>query len=387
MITLFCIHPKGFNVGNDAIQVGLRHLLYEAFGEVINLISVPAVSHYESSAKAGLTARTIHEINQFGHGVIVGGGNLYENGELAVGLDALPTLEPPLMLYSLSRGQIYNRRRRLVDRTDAMPRRVIEALNDRADYSLARDQATLDYLHGIGCKRAQLGGCPTIFLNQTAGRFESFAENQTFGPLISVRNPQLMNIPLDLQARVHSDVQEIISFLKRQGLSNIRLLCHDCRDITFAASFTGVEYVYTGDVYSYLSLLKTSPLSISYRLHATLPCMTFGTPCINIGYDQRALSLMDTLGLGQWDINSVTSESVVDDVIDRYRRLESLSGLRAQVQPRWKAFFDFNMDTFRRFAHDVREFCGVYRSSNQENQKCPASRMSLLRPAPTTTAA
>jgi hypothetical protein len=120
MITLFLIRPKGFNVGNDAIYLGTQHFIYEAFGEVVNLISLPATSRYESQAKAGLTARTIHEINQYGHGVILGGGNIYENGELDIDLDALEALEPPLMLFSLSRGRVYNRQRQLKDRTDAM---------------------------------------------------------------------------------------------------------------------------------------------------------------------------------------------------------------------------------------------------------------------------
>ena len=129
MINLFCIRPKGFNVGNDAIFIGLQNFVYKTFGEVVNLIVLPATSKYESQAKAGLTGKTIYEINQFGHGVIIGGGNLYENGELEVGLDALDTLEVPLMLFSLSRGRIYNHRYQLVNRTDAMPLRVIRGLH------------------------------------------------------------------------------------------------------------------------------------------------------------------------------------------------------------------------------------------------------------------
>ena len=108
MINLFCIRPKGFNVGNDASYLGMQHFVYKAFGEVINLITLPATFKYESQGKAGLTAKTIYEINQYGHGVIIGGGNLYENGELDVNLDALSALEVPLMIFSVSRGRVYN---------------------------------------------------------------------------------------------------------------------------------------------------------------------------------------------------------------------------------------------------------------------------------------
>ncbi len=72
MITLFNIRPRALNVGNDVIAIGLRNLMTEAFGEVVNVISLPATSKYEAHAKAGLDAATIYEINQYGHGVIVG---------------------------------------------------------------------------------------------------------------------------------------------------------------------------------------------------------------------------------------------------------------------------------------------------------------------------
>ncbi len=40
-------------------------------------------------------AQTVYEINRFGHGVVVGGGNLYENGELEINPVALKALEKP----------------------------------------------------------------------------------------------------------------------------------------------------------------------------------------------------------------------------------------------------------------------------------------------------
>ena len=86
MVNIFCIRPKGFNIGNDVIYQGTLAFLQASFGSQVNVISLPATSRYESQAKAGLTPRTVHEINQYGHGVIVGGGNLYENGELQVHL-------------------------------------------------------------------------------------------------------------------------------------------------------------------------------------------------------------------------------------------------------------------------------------------------------------
>ena len=170
MINLFCIRPKGFNVGNDAIYLGMQHFIYSAFGEVVNLITLPATSRYESQAKAGLTSRTIYEINQYGHGVIIGGGNLFENGELDVQLDALGALEVPLMIFSVSRGRIYNRQLDLVRRTDTMPDRILKALDDRSDFVLLRDEATAAHMASIGCRNTTVGACPTIYLDRMMHR-------------------------------------------------------------------------------------------------------------------------------------------------------------------------------------------------------------------------
>ena len=353
MITIFCIRPKGFNIGNDVIYMGMQQFLYKAFGQVVNIISLPATSRYESQAKAGLTARTIYEINQYGHGVIVGGGNLYENGELEINLDALETLEVPLMLFSLSRGRIYNRKHELVERTDAMPACVVLALNRKAKYSLARDHATSAYLHSIGCDHNQVGSCPTIFLDRMAEHLPLLSAPVRAGVLISVRNPVLMNIPLRKQSQVYSDILAIIDFLRHEGFRDIRLLCHDHRDISFAASFTGIDYVYTDNVYTYLAFLRSCALSVTYRLHAILPCLAFGTPTIPISYDERAISLIETIGLGSWNINMIHYDDVVDQVIDRYQRLEELRLLLIHARKTWDQLYSIISSTFKKFATDV----------------------------------
>ncbi len=353
MTTLFCIRPKGFNVGNDAIHLALRHLLDEAFGRIVNVISLPATSRYESHATAGLTARTVYEINQYGDGVIVGGGNLYENGELDLDLDALARLEVPLLLFSISWGRVYNRRGELVPRTDAMPDRVIRALNDRADFSLTRDDATLDLLRAIGCDRARLGGCPTVFLERVADRLPPLPPADRAGVLVSIRNPALMSVPPPLQARVHGQIRGIIDFLRSEGHDNVRLLCHDHRDVPFATSFPDIEYVYTGDVYRYLALLRSCQLNVSFRLHAVLPCLSFGRPAINVSYDERAAGAMRTMGLGDWDVNLVESDDPVAEVIDRYRRLDELAGLCAEAAATWEEHLKTNLAVLRAFSERI----------------------------------
>ena len=356
MINLFCIRPKGFNVGNDAIYLGMQHFVYKAFGEVINLITLPATSKYESQGKAGLTAKTIYEINQYGHGVIIGGGNLYENGELDVNLDALSALEVPLMIFSVSRGRVYNRRLELVHRTDTMPDRTIQALHQRADFALYRDQATASHANQIGCHGAVVGGCPTIFLDKMMHRLPDVPGDLDNTALISVRTPELMSIPLEKQANVRNDILRIVELLKSRGYGDVRLLCHDYRDLSFAASFTNIDYVYTGDVMTYLAMLRRCALNVTYRLHSFLPCVSFGRPTIKISYDERALSLVKTLGLDRWNINMVEHGNPVEAVENRLDRLSDLALLREQVQPEWNGFYRRFDTTFGEFARRVHQY-------------------------------
>jgi len=352
MTTLFCIKPKGFNIGNDVIYIGMQHFLYRAFKGVVNIISLPATSTHESHVKAGLTSRTIHEINQYADGVIVGGGNLYENGELDTDVTAFSKLEVPLMLFSLSRGRIYNRRLEKVERTDAMPDEIMRALNTTAACSLARDRHTTEYLQGIGCKDAITGGCPTVFLNSIAERLPELPGLEG-AALISVRQPSLMNIPLKHQSRVRSDVKRLIQHLRDRGHADIRLLCHDHRDIPFAATIEGIEYIYTEAPMTFLAILKTCALNVSYRLHGSLPCMSFGTPVVNISYDERASSLMETVGLGEWDINLFESDDLVELVEDRLGRLDDLSDLREKACSRWGELYRINEEAFAHFSDCV----------------------------------
>jgi polysaccharide pyruvyl transferase WcaK-like protein len=359
LITLFCIHPKGFNIGNDAIHFALRELVHQAFGRVVNIISLPATSVYESQARAGLTPKTVHEINRFGDGVIVGGGNLFENGEFIISPDALGALEPPLMLFSLSRGRVYNRNLELVQRTDAMSSALTKSLHRAADYTLVRDSATQRHLESIGCVGAKLGGCPTIHLNESRDQLPRLPDAEVPGTLISIRNPSLVNLPRRLQAHIQADIEATIDLLRARNVGRIRILCNDVRDVEFATLFQAsrqVDYVYTSDVRWYLALLKAAKLVVSYRLHATLPAFSYGTPAISISYDERALSLLGDLGLGDWDINMVEEGNLVAGIENRLDRLAELDGLRAANAPRWSEIKGLQLESMTEFAGDVKEY-------------------------------
>jgi hypothetical protein len=355
-INLFSVRPKRFNIGDEAIFVGVRHLLHEAFGARLNIIQVAATGSGEEAALSGLVSRTIHEMNLYGHGVIVGGGNLYENGGLEIDRHAFQALQPPLMLFSLSYGRIYDHARRLVRRTDAMPDDVISELNDLAVLSVARDDATVEHLRSLNLAAPVLGGCPTLLLSQIELPTLGPALESPPGAVLSIRHPQLMSIPLRDQARLHSTVLGLIEALEADGFGPVRILCHDTRDLTFASSLVDAEFVLPVDVYSYLDLLRRAPLVVSFRLHAFVPCLSFGTPAINISYDERSRSLVRTIGLEAWDIDFVREPNVVAAVRDRCARLDDLAALRAAAQPTWRRLETVMRGAMAEFAQYVARY-------------------------------
>lgn len=351
MITLFCVRPVRWNVGNDVIFIAVRQLLRDAFDGFVNIVQIPAI---DGSGLVGLLPRSIHEMNLYGHGVVVGGGNLYENGQISIDTHALGSLHPPLMLFSLSHGRIYDNRHQLVRRTDSIPDNVVKALHEHAALSLARDDATMSYLRGLGLTTPILGGCPTLLLSKIAMPRPEIPAME--GTLVSIRDPQLMSIPLRDQARLHSTIVAIVESLQRDGFGPVRILCHDLRDLSFAASLGNVEMILADDVYAHLELLRRARLVVSFRLHAFLPCLSFGTPAVNISYDERSISLVRTIGLGDWDIDFVRSSDVVAEVRDRCARLDDLAKLREAAQPIWQQLEKVMRDSMASFARLVVDY-------------------------------
>jgi polysaccharide pyruvyl transferase WcaK-like protein len=330
MINLYSIRPKGFNIGNDVIYLGVNHFIRMAFKKNFNVISLPATGKYESQRKSGITSQTIYEINQIGHGLIIGGGNLYENNELEVNSIALSALEKPMMIFSVSRGGIYNKQLNLVDRTDVMPDDKIKILNKRANISLSRDKATYNYINSLNVKN-ELGGCPTLFINEIPQHLVPLLDSDKTDALISIRTPSLMSIPLFYQYSMREDIIRIIDLLKSKGYSNIKILCHDHRDIPFAASLGNMEYVYTEDVYTYLSYLKNTKLNITYRLHSFIPCLSLDIPTINISYDQRSISMIDTLNISEWNIN-MFKDDIIREVQNRIENINDLVSIKNKLK-------------------------------------------------------
>jgi hypothetical protein len=216
-----------------------------------------------------------------------------------------------------------------VRRTDSMPDERIRWLHEAAQISLARDAATVEHPAAARCESI-LGGCPSCFVNEFPQHMVPVVEDGA-DALVSIRTPDLISVPIGLQMRVRDHIQGIIEALAERGYERIKLLCHDHRDIPFAASFSGVGYIYMDDVYAYLSLLRGARVNVSFRLHSALPCLSYGTPVVKISYDERGTSAMETVGFGDWNIDMVKEPDLIAAVEDRLDRLDDLERLREET--------------------------------------------------------
>jgi hypothetical protein len=127
---------SGFNIGNFAITRGIHRWIDEIYPGA-TIINIPATGG--TSYLTGLTKSSIHFANQYCDAVLVGGGNLIENNEINLDLNALSSLQVPLSLFSVSTGRIFNRHGLLTRRTDTMPDNVLSSLLKSCKQVFSRD--------------------------------------------------------------------------------------------------------------------------------------------------------------------------------------------------------------------------------------------------------
>lgn len=339
-----CPFGPGFNIGNFMIQQSVRRMVGNLSGCGINFITVPASGF---GSKAGLTKKVVYDINQTADGVIVGGGNLFENGEISIDQTALQALRRPMLIYSSSYGRIYGPDLSYVRRTDAISDSDLVSLMKRADVVLSRDEATLKHIETLAQHPDHtVGGCPSVYISELAAA--EFSKRVSVGdryPMLAVRNPEQMNVPLSQKIRVHTLSEQCLQILERKHGKPAVILCNDQRDIEYAMSF-GREILYTSDVYEYFQILDGVSEAISFRVHTSLPLWSLGRPALNLSYDERSESLIKTLDMCRYDLNLIEeSDSILENIKSR------LSGFPEQVEApvRWQQLREIQEAGIRRF--------------------------------------
>lgn len=323
-MNIFFVRPGTRNIGNDIIALATTELLYEVFGADTNVVNIPAL---KGPQFGGLVPRQIYDMNRLADGVVVGGGNLFENGQISYDAQAVEALRSPMMLMALSHGRIAGRGGGLENRTDALHPGAIRHMIERSVVAMVRDRASQSILREIGAD-AEVGGCPTLFLPPNPGDTNAGGD-----VLISVRHPSRMSVPPHLQWRVADDVRRLISALRAEFGRPVRLLCHDYIDIEFAAGFPEAPMVYYDDVDHYVGALRRCFLNVSYRLHAFLPCLAFGSHSIHLSYDERGRSMLATVGMAEWDIDLLRDGDCVAAVMDRAREAGRYRSAREAALP------------------------------------------------------
>ena len=170
MTTLFCVRPATRNIGNDVINTATADLLYRTFGSAAGIVNIPAI---RGPQYGGLSARQIFDMNCLADGVVVGGGNLFENGQLTFDSQAVAALTTPMMIIGVSHGRIYGPGGRWVDRTDSLAPNAIRQLAGKSGVTMVRDHASQEMLQEMGIKDVRLGGCPTLFIVAESRRLEA----------------------------------------------------------------------------------------------------------------------------------------------------------------------------------------------------------------------
>jgi polysaccharide pyruvyl transferase WcaK-like protein len=350
LTTLFNLRSIAPNIGNDLISIGTRAMLRAVWRGDVNFVTL-AAGPREHSRRSGLTSHTVYELNQLAEGLIVGPGNLFENGALSADIDALSALNVPMMLFGVSTGRVFDRTGALVARTDSVAPATISAVCRAASPVLVRDGTTARQLSALGVESIVVG-CPSLFLHEAPLPLPARDASLADAILISIRNPARMSIPMALRARVQSDVRGLIDFFRNAG-SRVYLLCHDYQDIAFAKGFVDTPLLYTEDPYQFLAWLRDCRLNVGFRLHAFLCCVSMGVPSIPISYDERAMSLIDTVGLASWNVDFIRSADVLREVTTRCDTLDRLERLKDAAKPVWENLRRAMTDGIEKFAGRV----------------------------------
>jgi hypothetical protein len=336
MDLVYHFRPATPNIGNDLIVFALQQLIAQEATQAFNIVNAPAKGVSSVIKSGGLTRQNVNDINQLASGVLIGPGNLFENNGLEVDPVALDALRHSPLIFSVSWGRIYDDGGQLHERTDAMRPETIAALCRKACSVLVRDASTKAYLERLGVDRVQVVGCPVLSLEPQSVPLPRPDPRAEDAVLISVRNPLLMNISPRSQGRVHMDVHRLIERLRATGRRKIALLCHDCRDLPFAAAYADVPVLYTENPVQYLGWLRDCRQSITFRLHSFLPCALFGTPSVHFSYDERAVGLIEASDLQACDMNYLGPNDPIERALELCDEPDTVRRIFDQARPTWQ---------------------------------------------------
>jgi len=229
----------------------------------------------------------------------------------------------------------------------------VAAVCEHADPVLVRDDTTAAFLADLGVEDAVVAGCPALFLDRYVIDMPGADPDLAGTALLSVRNPRLMSIDYRARDRVHRDVAALIGRLGEE-FDRVALLCHDYQDLAFAAGFDGAAIRYTEDARTFIAWLRGCAINVGYRLHGFLACVALDVPALHVSYDERGESMIDTLGLGPYDVALHETSDVASAVLERLHAL-GLRSPRADADPALARMHDAQTRGVARLAARARD--------------------------------
>lgn len=326
-------------MGQLASDLVVRQRLEEALGPRVNVVFLRG--RCDGFGRSGLTSRTVYEINMFGHGLVVC-GDTEAPAEPAEALDVEAAAQvdvPSVLCGFVARGRTLAG----LDPTQYTPltEGCVAALGNEPGAVVALRAANAD---------AALAAPLALFSERVT--VPSAAPS---GVLLPVRNPAKLPLEPERRTAVHAEVRALVDRLRAAGHEDVRLLCQDASDLSFAAAYADLEYAYTADPYRWLGWLRAAELVVSFRLEASLACAASSVPFVHLAADDGAKATLQSVGLAPWSIDLRESAALPLDVMDRVAELPEQAVHRIATMASWGDYDRRTSDAFSRFAQAVRD--------------------------------
>ena len=365
--TIYCIRPNASDVGQLTTDLALRQRLEEALGPRVTVVWLRGLC--DGFGRSGLTSRTVYEINMFGHGLVLcGDTEAPADPKEAVDVEAAGQLEVPTLLCSLvARGRTIAG----LDPTQYGP------LAEHATAVLGNEPGAVSMLRAFATETA-LGGPLALFSDRVDAR-----PREPSGALVAVRNPGQLPLEPERRSAVHGEIRALVDRLRAAGHHDVRLLCQDAADLSFAAAYSDLEYAYTTDPYRWLGLLRGADLVVSFRLEASLACAASSVPFVHLNADDGGRATLLALGLDPWTVDLRDSVAAPIDVMELVERISEQSEHRLETMANWGSYDRRTAEAFALFAAAVRDHRDESTNAHRANAGLTAMPVTRLTPQET----
>jgi polysaccharide pyruvyl transferase WcaK-like protein len=329
------LYPKYHrNVGDHLVQRGILRLLRRHLGEFEYTPMPTRLLGPDPDEPLGISSKSVEVANRHDL-LVIGGSNLYETqGDrwgVTVDAEALRRLSVPVLLLGIGGGWSF------AYPTFPLLAKVVaddlRALHAKSCGSSVRDHLTQRLLTGYGIGPSTVTGCPAMYLAseslRPAGKgvvgVPFLPKRMYAGP---TANPRKWRNPKFLRRRAITRLfQELRERLPAAGYQ-VRVLVHDEADLDLAREMLGSNFFYSEEPEKLFDAISECDVIVGFRLHACIPALGLGIPCVPILLDGRNAAFAETFGL--------TEHAVPIDPAAAAMTVERVELAMGEGRVRWK---------------------------------------------------